>query len=143
MYMLLVTKLHRWLSFMLTNNYLDRSVQKAFNAQDTWLHRASPKAGDNLHSIWRQSSITTSASNLLEPEIARCVELFHMSSGWFDSTEPSLTTSPCTPCFHCKDVVREGSVQSNHPELMCENSTHLAISAMIRFEEVRCTRTSA
>ena len=22
-----------------------------------------------------------------------CVEFFHMSSGWFDSTEPSLTTS--------------------------------------------------
>ena len=35
----------------------------------------------------------SSASNLLEPEIARCVEMFYMSSGWFDSTEPSLTTS--------------------------------------------------
>ena len=45
----------------------------------------------------------SSASNLLEPsrttknhiiaEIARCVEFFHMSLGWFDCTERSLTTS--------------------------------------------------
>ena len=33
------------------------------------------------------------SSNLLEPHHCRCVEFFHMSSGWFDSTEPSLTTS--------------------------------------------------
>ena len=26
-------------------------------------------------------------------EIARCVEFCHMSSGWFDHTEPSLSTS--------------------------------------------------
>ena len=26
-------------------------------------------------------------------EIARCVEVYHMSSGWFDCTEPSLATS--------------------------------------------------
>ena len=26
-------------------------------------------------------------------EIARCLDFFHMSSGWFDSTEPSQTTS--------------------------------------------------
>ena len=39
----------------------------------------------------------SSASNLHEPSRAtslqRCVEFFHMSSGWFDCTEPSLTTS--------------------------------------------------
>ena len=35
-------------------------------------------------------------------------------------------------------VVREGLVQSNHPELMQENWTHLAIFAMMWFEEVRC-----
>ena len=38
----------------------------------------------------------SSTSNLLEPsratEIARCGEFFHMSSGWFDCTEPSLAT---------------------------------------------------
>ena len=33
------------------------------------------------------------SSNHIIAEIARCVELFHMSSGWFDSTKPSLTTS--------------------------------------------------
>ena len=33
------------------------------------------------------------SSNLLELEIARCLDFFHMSSGWFDCTEPSLTTS--------------------------------------------------
>ena len=32
-------------------------------------------------------------SNHIIAEIARCVEFFHMSLGWFDSTEPSLTTS--------------------------------------------------
>ena len=26
-------------------------------------------------------------------EIARCIDFFHMSSGWFDCTEPSQTTS--------------------------------------------------
>ena len=42
------------------------------------------------------------------------------------------------PChFPCKDEVREGSVQSNHPELMRKNSIHLAISAMMWFEKVR------
>ena len=32
-------------------------------------------------------------SNHIITEIARCVEFFHMSSGWFDCTEPSLSTS--------------------------------------------------
>ena len=45
----------------------------------------------------------SSTSNLVEPrrtfpnhiikEIARCVEFCHMSFGWFDCTEPSLSTS--------------------------------------------------
>ena len=39
--------------------------------------------------------------------------------------------------FPCNDVDREGSVQSNHPELMGQNSTHLAISVMMWFEKVR------
>ena len=136
--MLLVTKLHRWLSFMLTNNYLLSKRHLMPRTPGCIEHHQKLatifiQSGDNLPS----QQVYRTSSNLLEPEIARCVELFHMSSGWFNSTEPSLTTSPCTPCFHCKDVVREGSVQSNHPELMCENSTHLAISAMIWFEKVR------
>ena len=32
-------------------------------------------------------------TNHIIAEIVRCVEFFHMSSGWFDCTEPSLTTS--------------------------------------------------
>ena len=32
-------------------------------------------------------------SNKITAQTARCVEFFHMSSGWFDSTELSLTTS--------------------------------------------------
>ena len=31
--------------------------------------------------------------NVVIAEISRCVEFFHMSSEWFDYTEPSLTTS--------------------------------------------------
>ena len=32
-------------------------------------------------------------SNHIITEIVRCVEFCHMSSGWFDCTEPSLSTS--------------------------------------------------
>ena len=32
-------------------------------------------------------------SNYILTELARCIDFFHMSSGWFDWTEPSLTTS--------------------------------------------------
>ena len=32
-------------------------------------------------------------SNHIITEIARCLEFCHMSSGWFDCTEPSLSTS--------------------------------------------------
>ena len=31
--------------------------------------------------------------NHIITEIAKCVEFCHMSSGWFDHTEPSLSTS--------------------------------------------------
>ena len=32
-------------------------------------------------------------STYILTEKARCIDFFHMSSGWFDWTEPSLTTS--------------------------------------------------
>ena len=32
-------------------------------------------------------------SNYILTEIARCIDFFHTSSGWFDCTEPSPTTS--------------------------------------------------
>ena len=44
---------------------------------------------------------------------------------------------PYTPCSHCVDEVREGSVQSNHSELTSKTSTHLAFCGSRRFEEVR------
>ena len=36
----------------------------------------------------------------------------------FDVLEPprTLAEAPCTPCFPCNTVHREGLVQSNHPE---------------------------
>ena len=33
------------------------------------------------------------SSNHIITEIAKCVNFCHMSSGWFDHTEPSLSTS--------------------------------------------------
>ena len=65
-------------------------------------------------------------SNHIIAEMTRCVEFFHMSSG---CTELSLTTSlqgkqgvqgACAGGCSSRrfDVGREGSVQSNHPELM-------------------------
>ena len=41
---------------------------------------------------------------------------------------------PYTPCSHCVDEVREGSVQS---ECTSKTSTHLAYSALKWFEKVR------
>ena len=41
------------------------------------------------------------ALNLLELHHCRCVEFFHMSSGWFAYTEPSPTTS-----LHKKQIVQ-------------------------------------
>ena len=100
-------------------------------------------------------------SNYILTEIARYIDFFRTSSGWFDWTEHSLTASLqgiarvqgaiCTglgsflstsidgstsltasllhlfihgyaystlaPSIPCKDAVRGGSIQSNHPEL--------------------------
>ena len=58
---------------------------------------------------------------------------------WFEGVEPlgNSVQVPYTPCYHCEDEVREGSVQSNHSELTSKTSTHLAFSALKWFEEVR------
>ena len=57
-------------------------------------------------------------SNHIIAEIARCVEFFHMSLGWFDSTEHSLTTSlqgnQCVQGAYA--LVLGGSSTSNHFE---------------------------
>ena len=95
------------------------------------------------HALVRGNS---SASNHI---IARCVEFFHMSSGWLELYTPcnacidegsrrfNALELPRTSTLHTLlplDVLREGSV---HPELMLKNSTHLAICAMMWFEKVQ------
>ena len=76
------------------------------------------------HAIVRGGSST---ANLIEPtrnhiitEIARCREVCHMSSGWFDFTEPSLRTSlqgkQGVPGVYAK--VRGGSSTSNLTNLL-------------------------
>ena len=71
----------------------------------------------------------------------------------FEGVEPfgNSVQVPYTPCSHCEDEVREGSVQSNNSELTSKTSTHLAFSALkwfenvrvkMRFEKVRYSRTT-
>ena len=57
-------------------------------------------------------------SNHIMTEIARCVEFCHMSSGWFDCTEPSLSTSlqGKQGMQGAYSLVRGGSSSSNLPE---------------------------
>ena len=57
----------------------------------------------------------------------------------FEGVEPlgNSVQVPYTPCSHCEDEVREGSVQSNHSELTSKTSTHLSFSALKWFEKVR------
>ena len=49
-------------------------------------------AGCSLHQFGEVQAHRT-FSNYILTEIARYIDLFHTSSGWFDWTEPSLTTS--------------------------------------------------
>ena len=101
--------------------------------------------GSSTSNLFEPTRTTTSSGwfNHSEPhrtyanhnstEIARCGEVCHIRSGWFDCTEPSLSTSlqgkqgvqgasaigrggSSEP--HRTSVARQGSVQSNHPELM-------------------------
>ena len=44
----------------------------------------------------------------------------HRRSGWFDCTEPSLPTA--------LQGKQDGSVPSNHPDLLWKNAIHLASS---------------
>ena len=83
-------------------------------------------------------------SNLIFTVVTRCVGYLYTVSEWFNPLEPPRTFSnhfsaevPYTPCSHCVDEVREGSVQSNHSELTSKTSTHLAFSALKWFEKVR------
>ena len=87
----------------------------------------------------------SSTSNLIEPtrttitELARCVEVSHMSSGWFDCTEPSLSTSlqgkQGVQGAHA--IVRGGSRTAN----LIEPTRNHIITEIARFREV-CHRRS-
>ena len=68
-----------------------------------------------------------------------CNDVVREGSRMFDALELHRTSakSPCTPCFSSKYVDRGGSVVSNQPEPMLNNSTHFAISEKMWFKKVR------
>ena len=72
-----------------------------------WFDRTEPSLSTSLHGkqgiqgvmhLFGVVPAHQTSSNFLEPEIARCVVFCHVSSWWFDSTEPSLSTveTKCT-----------------------------------------------
>ena len=83
-----------------------QTVPTVYHMSSGWFDCTEPSLATSLqgkqavqgaHAIVRGSSST---ANLIEPtrnhiitEIARCREVCHRSSGWFDFTEPSLRTS--------------------------------------------------
>ena len=85
---------------------------------------------------------------LSEPKLKNCTHLTIAVMMWFEKVQggsrrfaalelPHTNSyTPCTPCFPSKDVVRAGSAQSNHPEPMLKNSTHLTKAVMLWFEKV-------
>ena len=82
-----------------------------------------------------------------------CVEVLHLSSAWFDFTEPSLATS-CSAHLVFSAVkwfedVREGSMQLNHPKLMwkklytpCFHCDEVVREGSRRFDAVEPPRSS-
>ena len=46
------------------------------------------------------------------------INVIREGSRWFNVLVLVHKHPACIPYFSCEDVVREGSVQSNHPELM-------------------------
>ena len=59
-------------------------------------------------------------------------DVVRVGSKRFNVLEPPRTSASVMVCFN--DVDRKVSVRSNHPELMCQNSPHLAISVMKWFD---------
>ena len=67
--------------YQIISNYIFRGETRCAGCLCTssgWLKRIEPSRTFSIHII---------------AEIARRVEFFHMSSGWFNCTKPSLTTS--------------------------------------------------
>ena len=63
-------------------------------------------------------------------EIARCVEVYHMSSGWFDCTEPSLCRKQGVQGAYA--IVRGGSSTLNLIEPTRTTSSHTVDSKVCR-----------
>ena len=83
------------------------------------------------------SELTSKTSTHLAFSALKWFEKVRGGSRGLNHSETVYIQVPYTPCYHCEDEVREGSVQSNHSELTSKTSTHLAFSALKWFEEVR------
>ena len=87
----------------------------------------------------RESSVQSNHSELTSKTSTHlaflCTEVVQEVSRRVEPLGNSVQV-PYTPCYHCEDEVREGSVQSNHSELTSKTSTHLSFSAQKWFEKV-------
>ena len=89
------------------------------------------------HSYAVPVPLRTQVKELYTPYYS-CNDVVREGSRRFAALELPHTNSytPCTPCFPSKDVVRAGSAQSNHPEPMLKNCTHLTKAVILWFEKV-------
>ena len=90
-----------------------------------WFDHTKPSLSTSLQGKQGAYALVRGPSNLIESsrniitEIARCVEFCHMGSGWFDCTEPSLSTSlqglqGMQGVVHLFGVVQAHRTFSNH-----------------------------
>ena len=123
------SKVYRLLSHKFGMVRLDRTFSNYISSGDTRC------AGCNMHQFGEVQPQRTS-SNLLELHPHRASKVFRLPLHEFGVVRLNRTFSdciftgdrrsegalcqkaPCTPSSPCKAVVREGSVQSNHPELV-------------------------
>ena len=85
-------------------------------------------------------------SNHIITEIVRCVEFCHMSSGWFDCTEPSLSTSlqgqqGMQGVVHLFGVVQAHRTSSNLPKQHHNKDSKVSRVFSHEFGVVRLYRT--
>ena len=104
---------HRtFLNYILTE--IARNIE-FFHMSSGWFDCTEPSLTTSLQGIQGvQGAICTSSMrfkhierhrtflNYILTEIARNIEFFHMSSGWFNCTEPSLTTSRCLALYYIR-----------------------------------------
>ena len=102
-----------------------------FHTSSGWFDWTEPSLPTSLQGIQPRTS-----SNLLELHPHRAIKVGRLPLHEFGVVRLNRTFSdciftgdrrsegalcqkaPCTPSSHCKAVVRKGSVQSNHPELV-------------------------